>query len=80
MPVYRSTSWHVSALAGFQYLFLVENWRAAPIKFPELVFEPAHVDELAVPPAFDFARDEAIVRIHGIILPACVRGFKTCPL
>jgi hypothetical protein len=80
---YRGCGWmrpgylHIGAKAHEMLAFLlVENWRAALIKFLEFVFEPAHVDELAVPPPFEFARDEAVIWIDGIILPACVRGFE----
>ena len=57
-------------------LLLVEEGLALLVVGFQLIFEPAHLDEIVVPSTFEFARDETVVRIHGIILPPCARRLK----
>src|SRR4051794_15807025 len=40
-----------------------------------LVFEPAHGQETLVPASLKFRRDEAVVRVDGIVLPPRTGGF-----
>src|SRR3954462_7613552 len=40
-----------------------------------LVFEPANGQETLVPSALQFGRDEAVVRVDGIVLPPRTGGF-----
>src|ERR1700704_2237953 len=46
-----------------------ENGLALRIEGFQLIFEPPRLDELVVPSALQFTRNETIVRIHGIVLP-----------
>ena len=57
-------------------LLFAENGLALRIEGFQLIFEPARLDELVVPSALQFTRNETIVRIHGIVLPPCVRRLK----
>ena len=67
----------VSAKAHEMFtLLFAENGLALHIEGFQLIFEPARLDELVVPSAFQFTRNETIVRIHGIVLPPCVRRLK----
>jgi hypothetical protein len=43
----------------------------------ELVFELTHGDQLLVPTPFEFARDQAIIRIDSVILPTGERRLVT---
>ena len=48
-----------------------------PLDRFELIFELTHGDQLLVPSPFEFARDQAIIRIDGVILPAGKRRLVT---
>src|ERR1700730_15862984 len=66
----------IGAKAHETITFLFIENRLAFVDGFQLIFESAYLDELVVPSAFEFARNETVVRIHGIILPPCARGLK----
>ena len=56
-------------------LLIAEDKRALLLDRFELIFELTHGDQLLTP--FEFARDQAIIRIDGVILPAGKRRLVT---
>lgn len=53
---------------------LAEAKRALLFDRFELIFELTHGDQLLVPTPFEFAGDQAIIRINGVILPTTPAG------
>jgi hypothetical protein len=58
-------------------LLLAEDKRALLLDRFELIFELTHGNKRLVPTPFEFAGDQAIIRINGVILPAGKRRLVT---